>query len=555
MVDSNLTQGNSPCNFDITNLAYTPVDVEKLSILAKDYDCPDRDIILEGFHRGFSLNYTGPREATESKNLKSAIEKADIVQQKINKEIAAGRVAGPFVQKPLSNLRTSPIGLVPKKSPGEYRLIHHLSYPKGDAVNDYIDPKLCSVQYTRFDEAVSMIQDLGRNCKLFKFDLKNAFRLLPVCLEDIELLGFTFQGLYYVDKCLPFGCSISCSLFEKFATFLEFCIRGRMRSGRLLHYLDDFLGGDRSENLCRAIMHTFQNCVGELNVPLAEEKSEGPSEIIVFLGLELDSTLMVIRIPKAKVEEVVKKIQGVLSSKKTTLREMQSLIGMLNFCCRAVVAGRPFCRRLINSICGLSQPHHRLRITSEIRLDLEMWLEFFRNYNGVSAFHDRFWVSNTDVQLFSDSAGGAELGFGIYFQRNWSYGAWPQQWFEKGWTKDITFLEIFPFFVALHIWGNMLCNKKIKFSCDNMAVVHIINSMTSKSKLVMHVVRAIAIQCLKFNILLKAVHIEGTKNSVCDALSRFQFERFRHLAPEAEADPYPIPDHLWDVCKTEPSLY
>ena len=221
-------------------IAPSPINVQCLEENLAGYHHADRDILLDGFKNGFSLNYTGPRQERNSKNLKSVAQNSEIVLNKINKEVVAGRVAGPFLVKPFENLQISPIGLVPKKSAGEYRMIHHLSYPKGSSINDHIDPELCSVQYTHFDEAVHMLQELGKNCKLFKFDLKNAFRLLPVRLADVELLGFQFDGKYYVDKCLPFGCSISCSLFEKFSTFLEFCVKQRMRSGSLLHYLDNF---------------------------------------------------------------------------------------------------------------------------------------------------------------------------------------------------------------------------------------------------------------------------------------------------------------------------
>jgi len=75
--------------------------------------------------------------------------------------------------------------------------------------------------------------------------------------------------------------------------------------------------------------------------------------VLVYLGLELDSAEMVVRIPKDKMQEVVDKIKLILSQKKTTLKAMQSLIGSLNFCCRAIVVGRPFCRRLINATCGI----------------------------------------------------------------------------------------------------------------------------------------------------------------------------------------------------------
>ena len=65
--------------------------------------------------------------------------------------------------------------------------------------------------------------------------------------------------------------------------------------------------------------------------------------------------------------------------------------------------------------------------------------------------------------------------------REWTYGAWPQAWVDRGITEDITVLELFPLLVSLHIWRNDLRNKKILFRVDNLAVLHIVNSMTSKS--------------------------------------------------------------------------
>ena len=94
-------------------------------------------------------------------------------------------------------------------------------------------------------------------------------------------------------------------------------------------------------------------------------------------------------------------------------------------------------------------------------------------------------MSNEDINLFTDSAGGCSLGFGAYFGGKWAFGQWPQAWVENGITDDITVLEFFPILVSLHIWGKHLRNKKIVFRCGNIAVVHIVNSITSKSKRVM----------------------------------------------------------------------
>ena len=69
-----------------------------------------------------------------------------------------------------------------------------MSYPKGESINDFIDPALCTVKYTSFDDAVKMVQDLGHNCNLFKADIKRVYRIIPIKPSDFELLGFTFEG-------------------------------------------------------------------------------------------------------------------------------------------------------------------------------------------------------------------------------------------------------------------------------------------------------------------------------------------------------------------------
>ena len=470
------------------------------------------------------------------------------MKQKIKAEIAAGRVAGPYANRPIPTLRVSPLGLVPKKEPNKFRLIHHLSYPPGNSLNDFIDPKLCSVQYTNFDEAVHMIQDLGQGCLLAKSDIMSAFRLLPVSVNSFDQLGFMFDDEYYVDKAMPFGCSISCHTWELFATFLEFCVARQSQYGSLLHYLDDFLfGGCKGTNHCACILSVFMTKMKSLGVPVASEKTEGPTTKLSFLGLELDSSEMTIRIPKAKIEEICQKILDMLSRKKCTLRQMQSLIGSLNFACRAVVPGRLFCRRLINAICGLTKPNHHLNITVSMKEDLKLWLKFFEDFNGISVFHDRYWVSNEDVQLFTDSAGGSELGFGAYFAGKWTCAHWPQSWIERDIVKDITVLEMFPLLVCLHLWGSELRNKKIVFRTDNLSSVHIVNSMTSKNEKVMIILRAITLLCLRLNIAFKSLHVSGSFNQLADSLSRFNLQKFQELAPDADQEATPVPSCLWNI--------
>lgn len=101
-------------------------------------------------------------------------------------------------------------------------MIMHLSYPKYESINYFIDPEVCSVHYSSFDNVVDMISSLGKGALLGKVHAKSAFRLIPVHQSDFELLGFSIDSLYYVDKCLPMGCSISCKILETLI-LLIFC--------------------------------------------------------------------------------------------------------------------------------------------------------------------------------------------------------------------------------------------------------------------------------------------------------------------------------------------
>ena len=94
---------------------------------------------MTDFLYGFRGNFVGARVSSES----PALERPDITRAKLRKECDAWRIVGPFSTPPFLNFRCSPLVLVPKKDPSEFRMIHHLSYPKGSSVNDFI-PDYCS---------------------------------------------------------------------------------------------------------------------------------------------------------------------------------------------------------------------------------------------------------------------------------------------------------------------------------------------------------------------------------------------------------------------------
>jgi predicted nucleic acid-binding protein len=77
-------------------------------------------------------------------------------------------------------------------------------------------------------------------------------------------------------------------------------------------------------------------------VPLADDKTVEPTEVLVFLGIALDTINMVMMLPQEIVSEIKERNISCLNSHKITLRELQSLIGILDFSCQIIVPGRTF---------------------------------------------------------------------------------------------------------------------------------------------------------------------------------------------------------------------
>ena len=228
----------------------TPIKVDKLQLYLEGYPARSKQYLLDGFSFGFS-----------SKNLISAITNPTAVDAKLDKEIDLGRIVGPFDSRPFSVFHISPLDLIPKKLPGEFRLIHHLSFPEGHSINSHIPKIASSVHYANIDDAIRLVRRSGRGCGLAKTDVKNAFRLIPVSPSDYNLLGICWRNKFYVDRNLAMGLSSSCKIFESFSSALEWIARVKLNIPGILHLLDDFLIVSRSLSSCENNLRAFlQTC-------------------------------------------------------------------------------------------------------------------------------------------------------------------------------------------------------------------------------------------------------------------------------------------------------
>ena len=171
-------------------------------------------------------------------------------------------------------------------------------------------------------------------------------------------------------------------------------------------------------------------------------------------------------------------------------------------------------------------------------------LLFVSHFSSLQAKYEATWKSLDSRPLpswYDEAKFGIFMHWGVF-----SVPSFKSEWFWWEWKgQNIAILEFYPIVLSLLLWGDKIRDKCLTIFTDNEALVHVINKSTCKDTTLMIFVRKLVLVCLRQNILFKAKHISGFKNSLADALSRLQIPRFKRLAP-AYMDPMPtvMPPHL-----------
>ena len=380
----------------------TPIKVERLLTLLVDH--PDRqftEYFLHGLERGFSRGYTLPLQNTSSPSLPSASQHPDFVSTSLQEACRRGETAGPFDTKPFPTMYISGVG-VPMKS-GKLGLTHHLSSPSGRSINDGIPTADYSLHYVTIDNAISAIQAAGRGCYLSKVDIKSAFRICPVRPADWPLLGIHWQGKYYVERGSSFGLRSSPAIFNSVADAVEWILINKFSSTALLHYLDDYLNVARlslpvATKQLSMILYVFRF----LGIPIATDKTLGQSQVLPFLGVELDTVLFEARLPADKLRQIKDLLQQLLETNHTTYGFLETFLGKVSFASRVVVPGRTFTRRLwdLKRRYHKAKAQYRVKISAECCQDLLWWQVLLDQWNSHSLCLNAGNTSATDLGIF-----------------------------------------------------------------------------------------------------------------------------------------------------------
>ena len=435
------------------------------------------------------------------------------------------------------------------KSDGGIRPITDCRRPLSRSINNYMEHVCETFSYVSLDQVCEVVEPGSYFSVL---DIRSAYRSVNVYPPHTRFQGFMWDldgyGLRpYVDNCLCFGLKSAPYIYTQIT---EFVMRTMSRLGyqNVFGYLDDFIVVAPTELECKRVMSRLIDLLQELGFVIAWKKVVPPSQVITYLGIQIDSISMSLTLPSHKVIKLKSLVNEFKDKVTCTVKNLQVLAGHLAHASSVVRGGRTFSRRVINLLKYVSGENSVIRLPDWFKEDLAWWIKFIDTFNGAAYIISD--LREHEVPIETDSS---MTGFGARWGSHWFLGVWhlpfpPPGFPTTHWSSppasyssslNINVLELWPVVLSAHRWGKFWKDRKVRLYTDNTQVMSMINTGRSSSTECMFWLRELFWVSVLYNFHIVASYVRSSDNVVPDFLSRF-FDVKRRAS---------IPPHLtWDLC-------
>lgn len=466
------------------------------------------------------------------KNHKGATLFPEAVCEFINTGLANNYIAGPYDFPAFGHLSVnSPINSRPKRSSTQRRILMDLSWPQdGTSVNaglskDFYLQQPMKLRYPTVQTFIQRIKKLGPGCLMYKRDLHKSFYQLPLCPSAYRLIGFSWEGRYYFKKVMPMGLTCACMAMQRTTLALQY-IHNQM-GYYLCPYVDD-LGGCETPEVAWAAYEALGRTMRDVGAQESPEKAVPPTPVMEFLGNNLNTLELTISVTAQRVDELKVELEEWESRPTTTRKQLESIIGKLQFCCNCVRSGRVFLNRLLNFLRCMSR-RTAYRIPAEARADLKWWKTYLPQFPAKSLM----WLEQFQVDEILASDASLKGAGGTWNEGKQYYRCvFPEFILED---SSICHLELWALLIGLKIWHTELQGKAITLHCDNQAVAELINTGRARDEKLQKGLRELCYLAATGGFEVLGKFIPGCTNRLPDLLSRWHMgedyrKEFRKLA-------------------------
>ena len=392
--------------------------------------------------------------------------------------------------------------VVPKSS-GGMRPVLDLS-----ALNRFLRP-------LRFRmETPSSIRDsIHRGDYATSVDLRDAYFHILIHPRHRKWLRFSWNGIQYQFKALPFGLAPAPWIFSKVVR--ELCIALRSRGIRIKVYLDDWLIlASRSTTCSNHAQNVLAWCRELGFIPNYEKSELIPSQQFTFLGIHFNTVTWIVSPSEQRILRLQSSLHLLLSQREASASSLASLLGSMESLSLVLPLGRLHKRHFQRAFRlrwsqSLQAWHHRIQLGQWFRESVAQWTDSVWLQEGVP-----LTLPQPQEFLFTDAS---TKGWGAHMGHLSAAGTWqPHQQ-----TWHINLLELEAVVLALREFLPAVRDKHVLVHTDNTTVLYYLNRQGGARSVSLSVkAENLLLWCQEQNISLTAKHISGKMNVLADLLSR-----------------------------------
>lgn len=387
----------------------------------------------------------------------------------------------------------SPIFIIPKRTPGEYRMILNLKL-----INHYM-------QYHHFkmDTFETVLKLVKPGMYFATTDIRHGYYSIPIAEEDRVKLRFNHAGKIYQFKVLPNGLCSAPRWFTRLMKPVYASLRmlGHQNSG----FIDDTLCLADTFSECEYNIKDTVSLMTDLGFLIHPEKSVLiPTQKITFLGFVLDSILMIVTLPLEKADKIVQACSDLHKLSFAKIRDVAVVLGLLVSSFSAVEYGPLFYRTIEHAkIVALQHKFGNydsyMIITQDIKQELLWWIKNLHT--------QKRHLSHGNPSLIITSDASA-LGWGAVMGNDHIGG----RWVESEMNNHINVLELYAASHAVKSFCKILSNIHVQIRSDNSSTVAYINNMGGKIEKLNAIAKDLWLWCKDKEIWLTATHVPGKIN-------------------------------------------
>ena len=392
--------------------------------------------------------------------------------------------------------------LRPKKD-NTYRLIFNVK-----ELNKHIE-----YHHFKMDTFKTALQLVKQDCWFASVDLKDAYYSVNVDPSHRKFLRFLWKDECYEFSCLPMGLTSSPRVFTK---LLKPVFSNLHQNGfASVIYIDDtLLAGDTYDECQKNVAHTV-SLLDMLGFTVHPEKSVlKPVQKIAFLGFELNSVNMTVKLLSGKADDIANECAVLLRKREIKIQEFAQIIGKM-VAAEPAVQYAPLHYKELEIEKDKQLKYNKGDYNAKFMLTANAIAELNWWKNNIHTSYMPLVLPEISITIQTDSSGH---GWGAFMPETGQKTGGHWSYIEQ--SAHINILELTAAFLALQSFCASKTNVHICLQMDNMVAVLYVNNMGGRKTELNALCKQIWNWCINRDIWVSASHLPGEQNIHADRLSR-----------------------------------